>query len=240
MLITELVNSALKKYNLPITDEQPTCAFCNKRAGTIKHGDVIGGNFPVKDLFDSEKPFCEMCAELINNSDYRKSCWLVHSPSGVPVFEFLDLKDDKARIVHLLLADIEPPYYLALTMNKKKHLIFGNINWNNFDREIVFDGKVYRYNLKIYRELWQTIDVIYNDFIQPKRCIKSGEYSTAKLTDEQFYKLIEIDNLIKPYRREISFELMVDFLPKREPMEAPNCKETMKNKPEQAQFDFLN
>lgn len=236
MLITELIWLANGKA-LPENDEHFVCSFCKKRTGTIKFNDVIGGNFPLKDLMIDKAPFCEVCANPINDDRFRKSCWFIHSPNGENKIEWLDLSVDKEKIVDILLKDIEPPYYIALTRNKKKHLIFGNVCWNNFDREVVFDGKLFRYNVPLYRQIYQKIDRLYNDFLQPKKCIKNGEYATAKLTDVEFNQLLEIEGEIKKYRKEISFDFFVDMLIKKE-KEALPCKELTKKKPEPAQLDF--
>ena len=192
--------------------EAGECAFCGRAGATFKYQDIIGGNFPKKDLLRAGQPFCRDCVGLLKDDRFRKKCWVLAGEC----FEFLDLKDDREKINDYLFGFLESPYYIALTRNKKKHNIFGEVQWNNEMRQVVFDGKVIQYDIEKYKKIWEWIDLFYNRFGQSKQAIKTGDYLTGKLDDYEYKELLRGDGFIKFYRNEIAFDFFIDMMIKKE------------------------
>lgn len=218
------------------------CAYCGELGATIKYQNIIGGNFPNKDLMQTNKPFCQDCAGMLKDTRFSKNSWLLSGDK----FEFLNYKEDKGVIIKLLFDYIEPPYYIAVKKNplKQKHLVFGAVQWNNTERTIVIDGVEVKYNIEKYKKIFELIDVLYNELLQPKKCILSGEYQTGKMDQNVFEKLLEIEKKINNVRHEMSFKFFVDMITKKEAQpclqqEQMKQVQTEKVKSESGQLNFL-
>ena len=191
------------------TTGEGICSYCGKECDVVPFNDIIGDYFKEVFLFLNGNGYCQQCAYVLTEPKFRNFNWIFTATQSFP------LKHEDVW-VHLI-KDYDPPYVISLTTTHKKHnLIYGHANYDiSPQRWIAFDSKSVVFNTDIHCNLYTTVHNLYNNYLQSKRSILTGEYNVSKLTDEEYSELIELERgTVSLYRGTNLLDLLTTYVQK--------------------------
>jgi hypothetical protein len=192
-----------------VTKKIGICACCGDKKSIFPYKVIIKPTFPEKDIFQGGG-FCDACSFFIVTKEFR-------------MYSFI-LKDSPELISHqnafkVLLTEFIPPYVISLKSPnfRRFNMLYCRVNYTSSTRRVViYDQQEIWYDLEKDSLLFNTVDMIYNEANQTKEAIRSREYNVSKINNDEYSRLMLLDNLIAPYRSTPLLNMIIDFCQKKE------------------------